>query len=452
MRFDRVLLVHPATTPQLPEYPPVGLGYLGEVLRQHRIDHAVVDMRLGDGPQDLWQRIRDFRPDLIGVSIVTLLYARSYALVEEIRRQLPHVTVVAGGPHISTYREDALHRCQAIDVGVTLEGETALLRLCRGEEPARIPGVVYRDGGVIHYTGDAASVADLDALGFPTYDAFDMHRYPANDVALLTSRGCPYACIFCAAQTVIGRKYRFRTAAHVADEIEYWHGRGRRRFSIIDDNFTLRRDRVLALCQELEDRGLTGLEFRCPNGIRADRCDRDLLARMKSVGFTYVAFGVESGSEQVLKTINKGESLDVIKQSTEIACDLGYDVGLFFIVGAPGETWQDLEASVRVAQSYPVADAKFFSLIPLPGTALYTWVSEHGYFVTPPEEYLNDPAHWQNDARWDQRPVFETPELPFAQRIEALAYVAGVQRDIRARALQRKAAHASSCSSIPSAS
>lgn len=439
MRFERVLLVHPATTPQLPEYPPVGLGYLGEVLRQHRIAHTVMDMRLGHDGSALHAKIADFQPDLIGVSLVTLLHARADALLGEIKAQFPQIAIVAGGPHVSTYREEALRQCPAIDFGVTMEGEYALLDLCRGENPSGIPGVLSRQGGTIHYAGDRPYLTDLDGLGFPTYEGFELGRYPAGDVALLTSRGCPYSCIFCAAQTVIGRRFRFRGVRSVADEIEYWAGRGKRRFSIIDDNFTLRRERVIALCDELEARSLTGLEFRCPNGIRADRCDRELLERMRRIGFTYVAFGVESGSERVLQRINKGETLDEIRRSTQLACDLGFDVGLFFIVGAPGETWDDLEASVRLALEYPVADAKFFSLIPLPGTELYRWVNEHGYFITPPEEYLNDPTHWQNDARWDQRPVFATPELPLDRRVEALAYVSDVQRTIRERAVARKA-------------
>lgn len=443
MRFRRVLLIHPATTPHLPEYPPVGLGYLGEALRQHGVEHTVVDLRLGGDETSLHERIASFRPDLIGISLVTLLHGAAYALVRGVREAFPHIPIAAGGPHVSTYREEVLRQNQAIDFGVTVEGEHALLDLCRGADPAGIPGILYRSGGPdreIRYSGDRPYITDLDGLGFPTYEGFELARYPAEDVAILTSRGCPYACIFCAAQAVIGRRYRFRGVRSVADEIAYWAARGRRRFNIIDDNFTLRRERVLALCDELERRGLTGLEFRCPNGIRADRCDRELLRRMREVGFRYIAFGAESGSERVLRRINKGETLEDIRRSTSLACDLGFDVGLFFIVGAPGETWDDLEASVALALEFPVADAKFFSLIPLPGTELFRWVDEHGYFVTPPDEYLNDPAHWQNDARWDRRPVFATPELPLDRRVEALHYVAEVQRTIRARAEARRAA------------
>ena len=162
------------------------------------------------------------------------------------------------------------------------------------------------------------------------------------------------------------------------------------------------------------------------------------MTRMRSVGFKYLAFGVESGSERILKGIRKGESLGAIRRSIRLACELGYEVALFFIVGFPGETWSDIEQSVELARSFPVVDAKFFNLLPVPGTELFRWVSDNGYFTTPPEEYLNQPSHWQNDARWDSKPVFATPELPSRQRAKALAYVARAQREIRREAQARR--------------
>jgi radical SAM superfamily enzyme YgiQ (UPF0313 family) len=232
---------------------------------------------------------------------------------------------------------------------------------------------------------------------------------------------------------VAGRRFEPRGARHVADEIQYWYERGRRGFAVIDDNFTLQRKRVLQLCAAIEERKLTGLELRCPNGVRADRVDEALLIRMRSAGFRYLAFGVESGSERILKNIRKAEKLADIRRAVRLACDLGYEVALFFIVGFPGETWNDIEASVNLALAFPVVDAKFFNLVPLPGTDLFNRVSEQNAFTTPPEVSLNDPSHWQNDARCDAEPVFATPELPYEERVKALAYVAQAQRSIRAR-------------------
>jgi len=441
MTFNRAVLVFPDHGHSSPEYPPLGLGYLSEALQARDIEHRIVDMRLGCDLRVLKTRVQEFQPDLIGISMKTLLYRQSYALLEELKRAFPDVTTVAGGPHISTFREQALRQCRAIDYGITLEGEIALVELCNGNAPDGIRGLIYRENGAFAYTGDRSFIAELDSVPFPRYRQFPLDEYPTDEIALLTSRGCPYECIFCAAKTVSGRRFKPRSAHHVADEIQYWYERGGRRFAIIDDNFTLKRERVLQLCQEIGDRRLKSLELRCPNGVRADRVDEELLARMRSVGFTYLAFGVESGSDRILKQIKKGESIEAIKRSIKLACDLGYEVALFFIVGFPGETWRDIEESVSLALSFPIVDAKFFNLLPLPGTELFRWVSERNYFTTSPDEYLNDPAHWQNDARWDPRPVFVTPELPFEQRVKALAYVAEAQREVRNRAEQRRLRH-----------
>ncbi len=437
MRFNRVLLVSPDSAESRPEHPQLGLGYLSEALETSGIANRVLDMRLGGGSGALKSAMSAFQPDLVGFSMKSLLYRQNYRLIEELKHQFPGAAMVAGGPHVSTFREQVLRDCPALDFAVTLEGEGALLDLCGGADPGTIAGVLRRDQGAVRYTGDRPFIANLETVPFPRYRAFPLGEYATDEIPLLTSRGCPYACMFCAAKAAAGRRFKARSACHVADEIEYWYGQGRRRFAVIDDNFTLKKERVLQLCREIERRGLTGLQMRCPNGVRADRVDEELLARMRSVGFTYLAFGVESGSDRILKDIRKGESLDAIRRAIRLACDLNFEVALFFIVGVPGETWRDIEQSVELARSFPVVDAKFFNLLPVPGTELFRWVSEKRYFTTPPEQYLNHPSHWQNDARWDPEPVFATPEMPFEQRAMALAYVARAQREIRRAAQAR---------------
>ncbi len=129
---------------------------------------------------------------------------------------------------------------------------------------------------------------------------------------------------------------RVRCAENVLDEIEYWYERGYRKFNFVDDNFTFYSDRVHEICDGIERRGLNNLKFTCTNGIRADRVDRQLLTRMKEVGFYYIAFGVEGGNEKILKSLKKGETMEPIKRAIKDVCDLGYEVMLFFLVGSPG--------------------------------------------------------------------------------------------------------------------
>jgi radical SAM superfamily enzyme YgiQ (UPF0313 family) len=233
-------------------------------------------------------------------------------------------------------------------------------------------------------------------------------------------------------KTTIGRTTRFRSVQPIVDELEYWHHEGYRDILILDDNFAMKQDRVYAICDEIEKRELKGFRFRCGNGIRADHVDYDLLKRMYEVGFRFLSFGVESANDRVLQAIKKGERLARIEQAVKDACDIGYDVTLFFIIGLPTETAKEAEASIRFAQKYPVFDAKFYNLIPFPNTEIYRWIEAHNAFLYRPEEYLNKASHW------DIEPLFETSEFSREQRIRMLKRAHKVRKQIRKAAMQRK--------------
>lgn len=157
---------------------------------------------------------------------------------------------------------------------------------------------------------------------------------------ILSSRGCPFSCIFCPVSLAIGKRLRVRSAGNVVDEVDYWFKikKGYRRFSILDDNFTFYKERTIAICDEIKKRGLKNIILRCGNGIRADKVDREVLEKMKEAGFTYVSYGVESGSERVLKILKKGETIEQIENAIKTSTELGFDVTLFFVIGAPYET------------------------------------------------------------------------------------------------------------------
>jgi radical SAM superfamily enzyme YgiQ (UPF0313 family) len=434
MNFSRVLLVFPEYkhTQYGATHPPVSLGYLSEVLKINGVEHDVVDMRLGYDAHRLKLKIQQVQPDLIGISMMTLLHRETYKLIEEVKKVFPEIAIVVGGPHVSTFRENTLRQCPAIDFGITQEGEMTLIELCQGVKYANIRGFIYRQNGQLIYTDDRPFIMDLDSLAFPKYEKFGLGKYITDEIPLLTSRGCPYKCIYCPVKTTIGRRFRARSSQHVAEEIQYWYEKGKRHFGIVDDNFMLIKERVLHLCQEIDNRRLRNLELRCPNGVRADQCDRELLIKMRNIGLKYLAIGVEAGNDKILQRINKGERIEVIRQAIENACSLGYEVILFFLIGSPSETRQDIEDSVNIALSYPVFDAKFYNLVPFPDTELFKWISENKYFIRDPKEYLNDASHW------DAKPVFITPELSFEQRVKALNYTAKIRKQVRKRALQRK--------------
>lgn len=419
-----MLLVGQPLTTGLANHHPVGLGYIAESLRRHDIQYKVVDMALGYSSDYLLYEIQMFQPDLIGISMLTAGYKSTYNLLDRIKIDFSEIPIVAGGPHVSSVRERALTDCTSIDYGVVLEGDETIIELCEGKDLRQIKGLMYRDNDTTCYNGDRDFIIDLDRIHFPTCHGFRLDKYLRREIPIATSRGCPYSCIFCAVHTTIGRKFRFRSPKNVVEELTYWYMRGYRKIWIQDDNFTLLPERAWQICDLIERNQLKGLSLALPNGIRADRTDRNLLKRMREVGFDALAIGVESGSERVLERIKKGEKLNELERAIKDACDLGYDVCLFFILGHPSETWQDIQASFELALKYPIDRVFFYNLIPFPGTELYEWVDSNNYFLKKPSDYLNNTSTYLND------PCFETSELSAKERKKAFAKAIEVSRKV----------------------
>jgi anaerobic magnesium-protoporphyrin IX monomethyl ester cyclase len=431
MRFQRVLLVNPAHDVEWPGLtPPIGQGYLAETLQNNGIEYDVLDMNLGYGWKYLSRKLKHFQPDLVGMGMITRDYRGFYSILEEIKKQHSSIKIVAGGPHVTIFKEQVLQECGAVDYGVAREGETALVELCQDEVPeGEIKGLLYRNNGDIIYTGDREFIGDLDQVPWPRYEKFELGKY-FHEISIITSRGCPFHCIFCA-RHILTPKYKARSAENVGDELEYWYGKGYRNFNIEDDNFNLIQERVYAICDEIERRRLQGLTLRCSNGIRADRVDRDMLARMHEVGFQYLAFGVDAGNNRMLKVVKKGETMEDIEGAIQNACELGYSIKLFFVIGNPTETPEDVEDMVRISRRYPVQEVHFNNVVPYPGTELYEWVKENNYFLRQPDEYLN------NASFWEKVPIFETPEFPEAERIRLTGYLHEVRKEVHRDSIRR---------------
>lgn len=426
-RYKTVLLVNPPYPGSMERGTlRSGLGYLAEALRQGGVEYDVLDMDLGYEYKHLREKINTFSPDLIGVSMMTYKYAHTYSLLQLIKRTAD-VPIVVGGPHICALEKTVLRECDAVDYGIIGEGEESLVELCRGHEIGQIDGLAHRCNGDILINAKRSPVSDLERLAFPKYHKFELNKYPGRTISIVSSRGCPYRCIFCTISASMGKKIRARSTENVVDELEYWYERGQRRFGIVDDNFTFFAQRVYDICDEIERRKLKGMKLLCGNGVRADKVNKDLLLRMKEVGFCSLGIGVEGGNDRILKNIKKGETLATIERAIKDACDLGYEVTLHFVIGTPGETWKDIEDTFALARKYPVRNAYFNNLLPYPGTEIYEWVASRKYFLTDPAEYLDSVSTWTDV------PVFETPEFPKEERVRALKQAKLVTREVRQR-------------------
>ncbi|OGP74746.1 MAG: hypothetical protein A2W09_02820 [Deltaproteobacteria bacterium RBG_16_50_11] len=409
---------------------PAGIGYIAQVLDDHSIEYEYIDMRIDSSLRELRKRALHLAPGLIGFSMSSLNYKNTYRMISWIKEVSPFSKIVVGGHHATIFKEKVLEDCPDIDFAVISDGEKTILELCEGNVPYEATkGLVFREGEKIQFTGERAPVKNLDELAFPRYEKFNLNHY-SRQIPIHSSRGCVHQCTFCP-NKLLARAYRTRSVGNFMAEIEHWYEKGIRQFAIDDDNFTLNRERVLRICDEIERRNLTNLFLRCSNGIRADRVDRDLLARMKEIGVREVGFGVDGGNNDVLHFLKKGETIETIENAIKIACDLGFDVKLFFLVGSPHETKADIEDSIRLARKYPVARVNFNNPIPYPGTEMFEYVKEHHLFLIPPEEYLNQVA--ENESI----PVFETPELVKRERVKILKQCHRVEKEVMRNTVYR---------------
>ncbi|MBC8548383.1 MAG: radical SAM protein, partial [Candidatus Brocadiales bacterium] len=434
MKYKKVLLL-------FPDYkgghfgalrPPAGIGYLAQILQEEGVEYDVLDMATGGDLNTLRVKLLSFKPDLVAVSLMSFMYKRSYHIINCLKEISSGITVVAGGPHVSTLREKVLEECNGIDYGIVQEGEYTLLELCKGLEEESIRGLLYRKNGKVNYAGSRPFEKNLDNFPFPRFEKFPLGKYVTEEIGIVSSRGCPFNCTYCPVTTSIGQQYRIRNAESIVDEITYWYNRGFKQISILDDNFTLNRERVFEICDGIRKKGFKNIELNCNNGIRADRVDKKMLSAMRLAGFKYFAFGIESGNEQILRNIKKSQDLGVIENALKIAIELDFTITLFFIVGAPGENLATVKESIALARKYPVFDARFYNLIPFPATELYEWAKSNKYLILNPEEYLNNSSHW------DYKPVFATPEFPVEERAKALVLTRQARKDIRHEAMKRK--------------
>lgn len=426
MRYNRVLLVNPPYTgTRVKAVFSAGLGYIAEALKTAGLEYDVLDMSLGYTYKDLKNRIANYRPDLVGVSMMSYRYKETYGLISAAKRDFPAIPIAVGGPFMSLLREKVLQDCAAIDFGIILEGEETIVELCTGADPHSIKGLILKIGGRMVNNGERPFIKDLDKIPFPKYENFELERTinrRFNALPIVSSRGCPFECTYCPVKCSIGHSFRARSPESIMEELAYWYQKGYRRFSFADDNFTLIKERVRKLCGLIMKSGMDDLRLSCDNGIRADMADKGLLKLMREAGFYRIALGVEAGNDRILKSLKKSESIETIKTVIRDACGLGYEVDLFFLVGSPGETWRDLQDSFRIALDNPAGIAYFYNIIPFPHTELFGWIEANGKFLKDPDMYLNDYPVLDNS------PVFETPDMPLKVRRKALRHAFAITR------------------------
>lgn len=362
----KVLLIFPPKAFSTKELmPPLSLAYLAAVLERNDIDVAILDALVeANSWRELKRRLLRVKPDIVGVTSLTESRFESFKSAKIAKESLSDSIVVMGGPHVSSCAHDTLLNVPWVDVVVRGEGEITFLELCKNLEHKigleNVQGLSYRnkDGEIVH-NSPRHLIKDLDTLPFPAFHLFPLERYdfkldvpgegklPAINV--ITSRGCPYGCVFCATSTMYGRRWRARTPSNVVKELIYLSEEyGIRAIFFCDDTFTMNKRRVERICDLMIDQGL-GLKWRCE--IRVDTVNKSLLKKMKDAGCYEVFYGVESGSQRVLDSVvNKKITIEQVRKVSRWLDDLGMLQNPSYIVSFPDETPEEARQTIELMQ------------------------------------------------------------------------------------------------------
>jgi anaerobic magnesium-protoporphyrin IX monomethyl ester cyclase len=367
-----------------PPFLPLGLGYLAAVLEKNNYKVDIVDCQaLKINYEQAKEEIRTRKPDIVGITSTTLTYKSALILIKAAKEVNPNIITMIGGPHVTFWDTQALEECPELDVVIRREGEQTILELVQKIESKGsfkdILGITYREGGKTLRTEDRPWLENLDELPFPA-----IHLWPIEKMRsfgevifpLTTSRGCVFWCNFCTAVRMMGRKYRMRSVKNVVDELEYLHKNfGAEHFTFYDDAFTVDQARTEQMCQEILARGLK-IRWNCET--RVDMVTKELLAKMKAAGCTDVWFGVESGSNKVLNSMDKGISIERTQTVFKWAHEVKLMTVANVILGFPTETTESIWETVHFIEKLEPDDVGYYIATPYPGTPMYEQVRDSG--------------------------------------------------------------------------
>lgn len=369
--------------------PPLGLGYLASYLKQNGIEAIIIDGLKDNLRVDiLLEKIVSEKPDAVGITCLTAFYNKVIELSKLIKRR--DIRCIIGGVHPTFLPYKTLLDSDA-DYVICGEGEIALAKLMKNNfVNDNILGVYSKNNlkNENEMIKKGEVIENLDDIPFPDWKQIDPNRYPkAPHGAIVknfpigvitTTRGCPFECTFCASPKFCDRKIRFRTPNNVIEEIKYLIEKfGVKEIHFEDDNLTLNRQHIEKICQLIISNGIK-ISWACPNGIRADCIDEELMRLMKASGCYYLAYGIESANPMILRNVKKNISLSKIKNSIEIADKYGIQCQGFFIFGLPGETTTSIKETIRFAKRVPLVRSQFLILDILPGSEL--WHTLRGQF------------------------------------------------------------------------
>jgi len=394
--------------------PPLGIAYIAAVLEKERHTVKIIDgpaeaTVLGYGFEELENDIREFNPELVGLSANTSQVDHAKRVMDIVRKFNPKCRIILGGTLISADPRMLL-KLKDVDYGVYGEADLTfsviVKKIEKGEKLEGTEGLMWRENGQVKFL-KPKTITDLDQVPMPARHLLKMGIYrpsPANfrrtpATTIMTSRGCPYQCIFCSRPTE-GTQFRAHSAKRVVDEIEHLTKEyGIKDIQIFDDTFTLIPQRVEDICKGIIERNID-VSWNCMT--RVDKITPELLKLMHKAGCYETGFGIESGSDRILKFIKKSLTKDQVRQGVRWAKEAGIDVRGFFMIGFPTETREEILETIEFAKELDVDVAQFMVATPFPGTEMWDIAKQYGKV---------------NEEQWASFTFYAPDKMPFSSNL-----------------------------------
>lgn len=394
--------------------PPISLGYLAETVKDKHFVKIVDCLKEQINYDDVAKLSKDF--DAAGITLFTKDLSLCKKYLKALKSANKDIVTFVGGPHPSAVPKETLlffdKLCDYVFVG---ESEVSFPKFVsylenKDVDLKDIEGLCYtKDGEIIQNPSICPENIDNfkiawelippDTYPQAPHGAF-YKQYPFAPI--ITSRGCPFHCTFCGGHIISGYRIRQRSIVNVLDEIKLlYHTYGVKEIHIEDDNFTFNKNYVIEFCKNIKEM-FPDLTWTCPNGVRIDTLDEEMLYAMKSAGCYALSLGIESGNDDTLKAMKKSLTIEKIKQKIEIIKKSNLDINAFFILGYPGETKKHIENTINFALSLPLKRASFANFQPLPGTIAYHELIDKGLLKI---------DHWENFNPSLQATIWSPPGL-----------------------------------------
>lgn len=433
-----VLLLHPQFEIYFTHEAPIGLAYLQAVLRgKHNV--KILDNNVMNYPiERIVQEAK--KADAVGISVTTPTFATVRAIAKAIKQETD-IPIIVGGAHATIDPKGCL---EFADYAVCGEAEYTFPKLIDALESknkkalGKIAGLAYIDKKGKFVRKENALIENLDELPFPDWSGFPLEKYGSvlrtsgRSLPIVTSRGCPYNCIYCF-KGLFGRRFRARSPENVIAELEYLKEKFHiREFQVADDAFATNPNRAIEICRKIAEGGLS-MPWSLPNGIRVGSITDELAYWMKRSGLQYAGLGIESGNQRILNRIDKQQTLEQVRRGVALLKKHKITTVGFFMFGLPEDTEETMRDTVEFAKSLDLDYYSISMTTPYPGTRLYDeLLAGKGSLLTKtPEELFS----------LGSKAKYMMPGMASAQRTEELYKKARLELLLRPKTILRTLKH-----------